>query len=72
MENNDEITIYLNGEPYNCVGNISIEILLKYLNFNIDLVAVEYNNEIVEKEKWDEIILTQGDKLEILTIVGGG
>jgi sulfur carrier protein len=36
------------------------------------LVAVEYNGEILHRQLWNTTYLHAHDKLEIVTIVGGG
>ncbi len=46
--------------------------LLSFLGLNPRLVAVEYNGEILHRQFWDDTILKDGDRLEIVTIVGGG
>jgi len=45
---------------------------LKYLELNPRLVAVEYNGEILHRQNWENTIIQNGDRLEIVTIVGGG
>jgi sulfur carrier protein len=35
-------------------------------------VAVEYNGEILHKQFWQTTQMQEGDRLEIVTIVGGG
>jgi sulfur carrier protein len=35
-------------------------------------VVVEYNREIPEREKWKDILLKDGDELEIIKFMGGG
>jgi len=35
-------------------------------------VAVEYNGEILHRQFWAETEVQDGDRLEIVTIVGGG
>jgi sulfur carrier protein len=42
------------------------------LGFNPRLVAVEYNGEILHRQFWSGTEVQQGDRLEIVTIVGGG
>jgi len=37
-----------------------------------DRVAVELNRNIVPREQWAEISLSEGDRLEIVHFVGGG
>jgi sulfur carrier protein len=46
--------------------------VLEQLGFNARLVAVEYNGEILHRQFWAETQLHEGDRLEVVTIVGGG
>jgi sulfur carrier protein len=36
------------------------------------LVAVEYNGEILHRQFWSQTQIKEDDKIEIVTIVGGG
>lgn len=66
------ISIYLNGKPFNCFQNILLEDLLVYLNVNLNSTLVEYNGTIINDRVLHQIVLKQGDKIELVTIVGGG
>lgn len=66
------ISIRLNGQPFNCVPNLSLHDLLSYLEFDMNLVIVEHNNEIVQAIALSTIFVMPGDKIEVLAIVGGG
>ncbi|MFB2771473.1 sulfur carrier protein ThiS [Pelatocladus sp. BLCC-F211] len=68
----NQITIQINGEPRSCVPETVLPELLQQLGFNPRLVAVEYNGEILHRQCWQETKVQQGDRLEIVTIVGGG
>jgi len=46
--------------------------LLKTINLKKDTVAVELNKNIVHRENFDKTELNDNDKLEIVTVVGGG
>lgn len=46
--------------------------LLRQLEITTRHVAVELNLEIVPFERHSECILADGDKLEVVTLVGGG
>jgi sulfur carrier protein len=46
--------------------------MLENLGMNPRLVAVEYNGEILHRQYWENTEIKEGDKLEIVTIVGGG
>ena len=66
------ISIYLNGKPFNCMKNLLLSELLIYLDIVNESNIVEYNSTIVPEPSWNKIILKQGDKIELLTMVGGG
>nr|YP_009541673.1 thiamine biosynthesis protein S [Synarthrophyton chejuense]AYR05682.1 thiamine biosynthesis protein S [Synarthrophyton chejuense] len=64
--------IQLNGKPFNCLPNLSLKDILLYLDFDLDLVIIEYNSEILNDSILENILPVTGDKVEVLTIVGGG
>nr|YP_010728897.1 thiamine biosynthesis protein S [Lithothamnion corallioides]WEA77104.1 thiamine biosynthesis protein S [Lithothamnion corallioides] len=66
------IFIQLNGKPFNCLPNFSLRDILTYLDFDLDSVIVEYNSEIIHDSFLDTTIPVSGDRIEVLTIVGGG
>ncbi|NUN65279.1 thiamine biosynthesis protein ThiS [Pseudanabaena biceps] len=66
------ITMQVNGEDRTCEPNLNMIELLKYLGLNPRLVAVEYNGEILHRQLWESTIVQNSDRLEIVTIVGGG
>lgn len=68
----NEITLQVNGETRNCPSQMLIPDLLTQLGFNPRLVAVEYNGEILHRQFWLETEVREGDRLEVVTIVGGG
>ena len=42
------------------------------LGYKPNTIIVEVNNIIISSNKWDEKLLKEGDRLEIVSIVGGG
>ena len=62
----------LNGETYVSSKEISLADLLFYFNYNDSLLVLEYNNLICEKNNWKTTWIKHLDKIEIVTIVGGG
>lgn len=66
------IDIQVNGERQTCPPSILLPDFLIQLNLNPRLVAVEYNGEILHRQFWETTHLQMGDRLEIVTIVGGG
>lgn len=66
------IKILLNGQVYITNLNISIFDLLNFLMPRGSEVIVEYNHKIVFSENYKKIIIKDYDKIELITIVGGG
>jgi sulfur carrier protein len=62
----------LNGSKYFTTADISLLDLIKYFNYNSSLLVLEYNNFICNKNNWNTIFVKNNDKIEIVTIVGGG
>lgn len=67
-----QITLQVNGTSTTCPTNMTLPKLLERMKLNPRLVAVEYNGEILHRQYWDNTQLKTDDRLEIVTIVGGG
>lgn len=63
---------FFNGEKYSINDEISLLQLVTYFNYNTSLLVLEYNNSICNKKNWNKIYIKDNDKIEIVTIVGGG
>ena len=46
--------------------------ILEFLGYKQNTIVVEVNDLIINSKKWDNEILKEGDRLEIVSIVGGG
>ena len=68
----DQVTLQVNGEQRICQAHTSLPSFLEQLGLNPRLVAVEYNGEILHRQFWEATEMKPGDRLEIVTIVGGG
>lgn len=62
----------LNGHKYYTEHEFTIFELINYFNWNTSLLVLEYNNLICQKKNWNKIIIKNNDKIELITIVGGG
>ena len=62
----------LNGEFYLTESTITLFELLQYFDYKDSLLVLEYNNLICNKKEWQKITIKDKDKIEIVTIVGGG
>ena len=45
---------------------------LEFLGYKQNTVIVELNDLIINSKKWENEIIREGDRLEIVSIVGGG
>jgi sulfur carrier protein len=64
--------VWLNGDRRPCATPIALLDFLSQHHLNPRLIAIEYNGEILHRQFWPTTQLQQGDRLEIVTIVGGG
>jgi sulfur carrier protein len=64
--------IMLNGQPRRVADQTSIAALLAELGWSAKHVAVEVNLELVPRQRHAEHVLASGDRLEVVTLVGGG
>jgi sulfur carrier protein len=72
MNNLNVAKIQLNGDPYEINDGTNLSELLNKLKIQKNKVAIEVNGEIVEKNKYPNLILNKGDKVEIVKFIGGG
>ena len=63
---------FLNGQQYFTESELTILELINYFNYNTSLFVLEYNSLICNKKNWNQIRIKNADKIEIVTIVGGG
>ncbi len=63
--------VKLNGEICKSDGKTIAEVLNE-LGFSNQKVAVEINEQILPKSKYNKTVLKDGDKVEIVCFVGGG
>ena len=66
------MNIIVNGEPRELAPSITVAQLLSELNLPERGVAVEVNLQIVPRARHAEHQLQDGDRLEVVSLVGGG
>ena len=66
------IAIVVNGEDRQVPAGTTVLALLESLGFGGRKVAVERNREIVPRARHAEERLAEGDRVELVTFVGGG
>ncbi len=67
-----KIKIKINGKFKSIPDNYKISYLVKELKIPLKKVAIELNQEIIDKKKISKIILKKNDKIEIVHFIGGG
>ena len=72
MKKIKKIKIKLNGKIKIITENSKIQTLIDDLNIPIQKVAIELNQEIIDKKKLNKINLKKNDKIEIVHFIGGG
>ena len=67
--------IKVNGEEKNLEikkENAFLSKTLESMGYRPNTIVVELNDLIINSKKWDNVIIKEGDRLEIVSIVGGG
>ena len=72
MKKVKKIKINVNGKTKYIMKNSKLLNLIKNFKIPIKKVAIELNQEIVDKKKLKSIILKKNDKIEIVHFIGGG
>ncbi|MDA9604187.1 sulfur carrier protein ThiS [Candidatus Pelagibacter sp.] len=72
MKKIKKIKIKINGKFSTINENLTLSIFLKKLKIPLKKVAIEFNLEIIDKNKINQIKLKENDKIEIVHFIGGG
>ena len=64
--------IFVNGESRRIDEGTTVLFLLRNLSLPETRVAVERNRSLVRKTEFAGTVLGEGDRVEIVTFVGGG
>ena len=72
MKKIKKIKIKINGKLKLIDENYRIQTLIHDLNIPIKKVAIELNQEILDKKKLNQIRLKKNDNIEIVHFIGGG
>ena len=72
MKKIKKIKIKINGSFKIVKDNTNLSDLLKTLKIPLKKVAIELNQEILDKKKLNKQILRNNDKIEIVHFIGGG
>ena len=72
MKKINKIKIRVNGKVKSISNKYSMLDLVKILKIPLKKVAIELNQEIIDKKNISKINLKKNDKIEIVHFIGGG
>ncbi len=72
MKKIKKIKIKINGKIKSINQDSKLPVVLKNLKIPLNKVAIELNEEIIDKKKINKIKLNKNDKIEIVHFIGGG
>ncbi|MGD2069443.1 MAG: sulfur carrier protein ThiS [Gemmatimonadota bacterium] len=68
----ERIEVRVNGKDREIEAGLTVRELLVSLDLRPELVVVERNREILDRERYGEEVVEAGDTLELVHFVGGG
>ena len=72
MKKIKKIKIKINGKIKSINQDSYLAVVLKNLKIRLNKVAIELNEEIIDKKKINKIYVKNNDKIEIVHFIGGG
>ncbi len=66
------VKVTLNGKETSIDGKINLAQLLAANNIVPELVACEVNGNIVRRKDYKTTLVSDGDRIEVLQMIGGG
>ena len=72
MKKTKKIQIKINGKVKLIDKNLKLSNIINKLKIPVKKVAIELNQEIIDKKKLNKLTLNQNDKIEIVHFIGGG
>jgi thiazole synthase len=66
------VKITLNGDQFEIERPVTVRALLDHLGIDPRRVAVERNLIVVKRASYDDVVVEEGDQIEIVNFVGGG
>jgi sulfur carrier protein len=66
------VKLIVNGEVKVFSAGLTVEALVRELGLEKNPIAIELNREVLPRSRHGQTLLAEGDRLEIVTLVGGG
>ncbi|MCY1576154.1 sulfur carrier protein ThiS [Staphylococcus pettenkoferi] len=62
----------INGDTFTFDSELSVHDVIQQLELDEKRVIVEYNEDLLKRDQYEQAIVKEADKLELLEVVGGG
>jgi len=66
------IRISLNGEATDSRGAQTVDDLVRRFELPPEAVLIEHNGVALHRREWQQTVLAEGDRIEIISVVAGG
>jgi sulfur carrier protein len=72
MSDRVSIQVHVNGKEREVQSGLSVHELVESLDLNPRLIVVELNREILSRDQFKDVQVSEGDAVELVHFVGGG
>lgn len=62
----------INGDTFTFDSELSVRDVIQQLELDEKRVIVEHNEDLLKRDQYEQAIVKESDKLELLEVVGGG
>lgn len=66
------MNVVINGEPREIMAGTSIAALLTEFDLKPEATLVQRNDDVVERTRFHDVALEDGDRIELVRMVAGG
>jgi sulfur carrier protein len=66
------LKVTVNGKAAEAEENASLRDFIETLREHSEGIIAELNEKVVSRDRWAETLLREGDRLELVSLVGGG
>lgn len=66
------IHVTINGEDHEFPDAAPLVEYVSSLGVNMKMIAIAYNGEVLRRDEWADVTLSDGDTVEVVRAVGGG
>ena len=72
MSSTERIQVRLNGKDRDITCGHTVQSLLEAIEINPLAVVVELNKQILDRDRYSDFDIREGDTIEVVHFVGGG